>query len=547
MKQAVTLATLGATGVLGAKVSVNPFSDSTSHYVMGTLSANLVNTTKLLKDVASTSYTTASGSSITLQQAHAFDSQADADTVSSFMTKTLAEQPSAYWIDVKEKIKKGSLNPRNNNEPFKDLETVEGILDDAVAKGRDLVTFIVYDLPNRDCQALASNGQLCCDGSVTLGESPCSGDSISRSDCEPGMKVYKSQYIDELFAMFSKFPASKLKNLVLIIEPDSLPNASTGTTQICTSAATIDGYKRGIAYAIGKLSTLDNAVMYLDAAHGGWMGWTNNLDSFAQNVKALTVPADVGNSNSGKPVSTFMRGFAINTANYEADEDLHNYEHLLEEWNCAVNNVAYATGENKACPGGKIANCPEIPQDKRSKCISLADHFPESYFVIDSGRNGNPCSRKGAVERATWCNPVKSALGKLPLQPTESDGWVTGSGAGFHAMPASVDKKIEKKIEHRFQTTDYAKVDAFYWLKTPGESDGCSFDSCPRLDRNCQLENCMGAGAGVSTQPAAPEAGKWYDYQIIELAKNSVFEDKYFPGCKPTDLMGANNPFVLYA
>jgi len=159
--------------------------------------------------------------------------------------------------------------------------------------------------------------------------------------------------------------------------------------------------------------------------------------------------------------------------------------------------------------------------------------------VIDSGRNGNPCSRKGAMERATWCNPAKTALGKLPLQPATSDGWVAGSGAGFHAKP----ENKELPLEHKFKTTDYAKVDAFYWLKTPGESDGCSFDSCPRLDRNCQLENCMGLpSSGV--MPAAPEAGKWYSYQIIELAKNSVLEDKYFPGCKPTDLQDAKyNPF----
>jgi cellulose 1,4-beta-cellobiosidase len=48
---------------------------------------------------------------------------------------------------------------------------LKNLLDAAVKKqqqsGRkQTVLFIVYDLPNRDCAASASNGEICCDGNA---------------------------------------------------------------------------------------------------------------------------------------------------------------------------------------------------------------------------------------------------------------------------------------------------------------------------------------------------------------------------------------------
>jgi len=68
--------------------------------------------------------------------------------------KEMQAVPSAYWIDVKEKIKKGTAD---------DMRSLEGILQDAASKSHpQLCVFMWYDLPNRDCKAKASNGQICC-------------------------------------------------------------------------------------------------------------------------------------------------------------------------------------------------------------------------------------------------------------------------------------------------------------------------------------------------------------------------------------------------
>ena len=63
-------------------------------------------------------------------------------------------------------------------------------------------------------------------------------------------------------------------------------------------------------------------------------------------------------------------------------------------------------------------------------------------------------------------------------------------------------------------------VDAYFWLKTPGESDGCTQilpdgATCPRFDADCASQDSLGSWPG---EPRAPEAGQWFDYQVKQLA-----------------------------
>merc|ERR1719231_2220579 len=69
--------------------------------------------------------------------------------------------------------------------------------------------------------------------------------------------------------------------------------------------ATQHAYKDGIAYAIQQLQTT-HATLYIDAAHGGWLGWDDNLHKFLDLFSAMDV--DLAG----------VRGFAQNVANYQA-------------------------------------------------------------------------------------------------------------------------------------------------------------------------------------------------------------------------------------
>lgn len=71
----------------------------------------------------------------------------------------------------------------------------------------------------------------------------------------------------------------------------------------------------------------------------------------------------------------------------------------------------------------------------------------------------------------------------------------------------------------------------YYWVKTPGESDGCSqllpsledpyvaTSVCPRFDQGCASEDSLGTHVD---EPYAPEAGDWFVYQIQMLAADFI-------------------------
>ena len=63
--------------------------------------------------------------------------------------------------------------------------------------------------------------------------------------------------------------------VALLIEPDSLPNLVTNAN-LTTCQQSKSGYEEGVAYALKSLN-LPNVAMYIDAGHGGWLGWDANL------------------------------------------------------------------------------------------------------------------------------------------------------------------------------------------------------------------------------------------------------------------------------
>lgn len=136
------------------------------------------------------------------------------------------------------------------------ISSVEPILKAAQASG-ETPMFVIYDLPNRDCAALASNGEIVCED----------------NNCSQGLETYKTKYVDEIVALFRKYPDVPT---VAIIEPDSLPNLATNMgNPKCAQAET--AYKTGISYTLKQVATLGHVTSYLDSAHGGWLGWDNNL------------------------------------------------------------------------------------------------------------------------------------------------------------------------------------------------------------------------------------------------------------------------------
>ncbi len=114
-----------------------------------------------------------------------------------------------------------------------------------------ILGLVLYNLPDRDCSAGESSGEL-------------SG--------RTGLQRYKAEYVDGWYDRLRR--ASDI-TFAVIVEPDAIGNMVTNMgVPLCASAKAI--HEEGIAYALKKLQ-LPNVHLYLDASHGGWLGWPDNL------------------------------------------------------------------------------------------------------------------------------------------------------------------------------------------------------------------------------------------------------------------------------
>ena len=125
----------------------------------------------------------------------------------------------------------------------------------------------------------------------------------AQGDCAAGIQEYKSEYVDPMYQILEQY--HQQVEIVLVIEPDSLPNIATNEADPhCGSYATENAYKTGVAYSINKFKELD-VTMYLDAAHGGWLGWEDNTWKFVDLLNDMDFEL------------SSLRGFTTNVANYQ--------------------------------------------------------------------------------------------------------------------------------------------------------------------------------------------------------------------------------------
>ncbi|MFF8945382.1 glycoside hydrolase family 6 protein [Streptomyces sp. NPDC014864] len=264
--------------------------------------------------------------------------KADAEQI-----RKIAAQPTGEWI--------GPENPEAE---------ARGFTEAADRAGRTAL-LVLYDIPHRDCGQYSQGGAA-------------DGDA------------YRA-WVDGVARGVGDRAAT------VILEPDAVLHLVDG----CTPAQYQEERYDLLKGAIGKLKSLRNTKVYLDAGNAGW----GHPDQIFQPLRRAGVDrAD---------------GFAVNVSNFYSTEE----------------SIAYGK-RLSAKIGGK-------------------------HFVVDTSRNGNgPYTAGDPGER--WCNPPGRALGEPPTI-----------------------------------RTDDPLVDAYLWVKRPGESDG----------------TCKGG----------PKAGNWWADYALELAE----------------------------
>ncbi|MEU0094721.1 glycoside hydrolase family 6 protein [Kribbella sp. NPDC006257] len=409
--------------------------------------------------------------------------------------RVVKNQPTAVWIDRISAIAGNSAGPGLRSH-----------LDNALLQKQSgtplVVNLVIYDLPGRDCYALASNGEL-----------PATAAGLTR---------YKTEYIDPIAAILADTKYQGLR-IAATIEPDSLPNLVTNSSQPeCQQAAPF--YRDGVKYALDKLHAIPNVYNYIDAAHSGWLGWDNNA------VPAAQLFAEVARSTQAGLAS--VDGFVTNTANTTPLNEPYLPDSSLTLNGTPIRSSSYYEWN---------FDFDELDWTAHLHTLLVAQGFPAGIgMLVDTSRNGwggaaRPTATSTSTDlntyvdqsrvdrrnhRGAWCNPLGAGIGERP-QATP-------------AAPAA------------------SHLDAFVWIKPPGESDGASTDipndEGKRFDRMCdptfvspKLGNRL-----TGASPGAPLAGHWFESQFVELVRNA------FPvinggGNPPADQTSPSVPTALRA
>jgi endoglucanase len=331
------------------------------------------------------------------------------------------------------------------------------------AAQRSVPALVAYDVPGRDCAQYSAGG------------------ALTEADYDAWITGFASG--------IGKHPA------VVILEPDALGNLPSN----CGLPASVypftdDERYAEIQYAVKVLEADPGVSVYLDGTHSAWQ----SVGTMAQRLLA----ADVRDT----------QGFYINVSNYQPTPNLIDYGTWISDCIAMVTDPSNPDYQNPSDCASQYY--PASPSDFSTWDLTTqwyAAHMdgahPTTHFVIDTSRDGQgpdnmqtyanapydqPSSVISALAAGNWCNPPGSGLGPRPTTDT--------------GVPL---------------------LDAYLWVKTPGQSDG-------------QCDAAGGVRAwdySVYTQPGwpadaagqslfdplwgidDPTAGAWFPQQALQLAQ----------------------------
>jgi len=375
------------------------------------------------------------------------------------------------------------------------------------ANGAEIVVqLVIYDLPDRDCAALASNGEL----SIAGGDTVTGPTGAKETLTGTGLQEYESDYITPIYQALAAAPSNI--RFVLVIEDDSLPNIVTNTGYSfslanCIAAnggesyptySTTGVYVQGIQYALNQFHSLPNAYNYLDIGHHGWLGWTEGASL------AFPFYASVVKGTTAQFAS--LDGIITNTANYGPTK---------EPYMTATESIGGTPVDNATF----YSFDPEIDE---------ADYAQEFYtgltgvgfpstigFIIDTSRNGwgGPLRPTGA-STSTVLNTFVDAT-KID-ERDDMGQWCNQANQGIGSFPTVNPGGATNLI-------------AYVWVKPPGESDGtypgAVYNGVTETggDPNCNPTNTnqLANGMVINSIPNSPPAGTFWLTEFLEDVQNA--------------------------
>jgi len=338
-----------------------------------------------------------------------------------------------------------------DTDPAATMREVRATVKHAAAK-KQVPVLVAYNIPFRDCAQFSAGG------------------ATSVAEYEA--------WIDGLAAGIGDLPA------IVILEPDGVGiipwyTNLDGNLEWCQPAeadpaTAADERFEMLNYAVDALKAQPNVSVYLDGTHSAWLNVGDISDRL---FKAGVDRAD---------------GFYLNASNYQYTANQEQYGTWISK--CLAQG-GYAGCANQYWNGGPAgtmiadllgpwqgvalssygewSDTTDVAELNTSGINARYSAEGETHFVIDTSRNGvGPWAPPAYPDPQDWCNPPDRGLGMTPTLETGNE-----------------------------------LIDAYLWIKTPGESDG----ECTR-----------GLGpAGETIDPEwgliDPAAGDWFPEQVLDL------------------------------
>lgn len=297
---------------------------------------------------------------------------------------------------------------------------------------------------------------------------------------------------------------------IVLLEPDGLgvipfhtdlngnaewcqPRDADGNPQPGASAA--ERYA-AMSYAVDRLGRAPKAKVYLDATHSGWLG--------AGDAAARLVRAGVQRA----------AGFFLNVSNYQLTPQSQKYGTWVSSCIAFAQNAddgGWRLGRYDYCASQYYPANPDDfstwPLTDQWYADNLGSAVPQTHFVVDTSRNGQGPNTMSAYAAAPYHQPaeVVSAL--------RAGSWCNPPGAGVGQRPTA--------------RTGVPLLDAYLWVKIPGESDGtCDIAGGARAWDYAVYNPWQVAPEAQRTFDPLwgmvnPRAGAWFDEQALELARRA--------------------------
>jgi cellulose 1,4-beta-cellobiosidase len=378
----------------------------------------------------------------------------------------VAGQPTAVW-----------LNSIADVHGTNGRMSLRAHLDEAVRQGADLVQLVLYNAPGRDCGRLATNGEL-------------------RFDELP---TYRDAFVDPIAEVLAD-PAYAHLRVVAVIEPHALWYMIRNTaptpewTALCEQVRVSQAYRQAIGYALARLGAIPNVYNYLDVGHHGQTGWDD--------WRALLVRLLVEAANTAGSTPADVHGFVANTANYSALREIHLTKRVVGgreilmtrwvDWNPFLDELSYVD-----------ALRPELV---------AAGFDPGIGVVVDTSRNGWGGPNRPTGPNDTTTDPETYVESGRLDRRLRIYNWCNQRGAGLGERPTA---------------SPAPGVDAYAWVKPPGESDGASIPlpyPGENHDRMCDPNYDgppRGSNSPSGAAPNTPPAGLWHSAGFRELLANA--------------------------